>query len=215
MCGPAGSDPDPGKMQGKCEILGTGTVGGIEIRRSFDHGLMKDYRIIPVVILVAFSPLAGLMGQVPETIRIGDQEWMKRNMDIVLDSSFCYRDLPENCEMFGRLYNWETALTACPDGFHLPSDEEWTRLTETVGGLEMAGSMLMAGGSTGFDALLGGNYNNRSHIFSYQLRNAYFWTSTPFSETAAWMRHFAAGMTNINRSTVKKHYYFSVRCIRD
>jgi len=86
---------------------------------------------------------------------------------------------------------------------------------EEVGGLKLAGYKLMMGGESGFNALLGGNYNKNPNIFSYQYRHAYFWTSTPFSETAAWMRHFVNEASNINRSTVKKHYYFSVRCIKD
>ena len=140
---------------------------------------------------------------------------MKRNLNIAVDSSFCYKNIPENCDVFGRLYDYETALTVCPAGFRLPSDEDWNILTGTVGGLNFAGYKLMAGGETGFDALLGGNYNPVSDIFSYQFRHGYYWTSTSFSETAAWMRHFISEKTNINRSTVKKQYFFSVRCIRN
>lgn len=172
----------------------------------------KQYLIILTLIA---GTLLDLHSQEYETVQIGDQVWMKRNLNINADSSFCYKHRPENCEIFGRLYNWETALTICPGGFRLPSDEDWTLLTDELGGLNVAGYRLLAGGNTGFDVLLGGNYNANSDIFSYQYRNAYFWTSTPFSETAAWMRHFVNEKTNINRSTVKKHYYFSVRCIRD
>ena len=161
------------------------------------------------IILISFAA----QGQEIETVKIGDQVWMKRNMNAVSDSSCCYKNELANCEIFGRLYNWETALTICPAGFRLPTDEDWTILTEAVGGLNVAGYRLMVGGESGFDVLLGGNYTPSARIFSYQFRHAYFWTSTPFSETAAWMRHFVNEKTNINRSTVKKHYYFSVRCI--
>lgn len=163
---------------------------------------------ILLVILIA-------RGQETETVRIGQQVWMKRNLNIAADSSYCYKNDPANCDVFGRLYNWETALTSCPDGFRLPTDEDWTILTETAGGLNVAGYRLMVGGETGFDVLMGGNYTPSARIFSYQFRHAYFWTATPFSETAAWMRHFVNEKTNINRSTVKKHYFFSVRCIRN
>ncbi len=170
---------------------------------------------ISALLVVFFLGVMAVPAQDFETVVIGDQEWMKRNLDIEVDSSYCYKNIPENCRIYGRLYNWETALTICPAGFRLPSDEDWTVLTEAVGGMNVAGYRLMAGGGTGFDALLAGNYNPVSDIFSYQFRNAYFWTSTSFSETAAWMRHFVNERTNINRSTVKKHYHFSVRCIRD
>lgn len=165
-------------------------------------------------VLLAFTHSL-LPAQPFETVTIGEQVWMKRNLDLEIDSSVCYKNLPENCDVFGRLYNWEAAVHACPGGFHLPSDEEWTLLTETLGGMNITGSKLKAGGDTGFDVLMGGNYNPFSDIFSYQYRHAYYWTSSPYSETAAWMRHFVNDKTNINRSTVKKHYFFSVRCIRD
>ncbi len=174
--------------------------------------ILSRYLIVAVISLTGMLRLAG---QDIETVVIGQQEWMKMNLDVAADSSYCYSNLPENCSVFGRLYNWETALSACPEGFRLPTDEDWTILAETIGGLNVAGARLMPGGDTGFDVLLGGNYNPVSGIFSYQFRNAYFWTATSFSETAAWMRHFSNEGTNINRSTVKKYYHFSVRCIRD
>ena len=162
-----------------------------------------------------FCCILTLTAQQPETVMIGEQEWMKRNVAAAVDSSYCYKNLPENCRIFGRLYNWETALTICPDGFRLPTDKDWTRLAEAAGGSDLAGHNLQPGGNTGFDVLFGGNYNPLSDIFSYQFRNAYFWTATPYSETAAWMRHFITEKTNMNRSTVKKHYHFSVRCLRE
>jgi len=156
-----------------------------------------------------------ILAQDIETAQIGDQVWMAKNLNIEVPDSRCYNNLPENCEVFGRLYKWEAALTVCPKGFRLPTDEDWTTLTQEVGGLNMAGSKLRAGGESGFNVLLGGNYNENADIYSYQYRHAYFWTSTPFSGTASWMRHFVNETTNINRSTVKKHYYFSVRCIKE
>jgi uncharacterized protein (TIGR02145 family) len=74
-------------------------------------------------------------GQDLETVKIGEQEWMKHNLNTFADSSYCYKNDPKNCEVFGRLYDWETAMTICPAGFRLPTDEDWTTLTETVGGL--------------------------------------------------------------------------------
>jgi uncharacterized protein (TIGR02145 family) len=168
-----------------------------------------------LIALICLSIPFVLAGQDNETVLIGTQVWMTKNMNIDAGENHCYKDLMENCEKFGRLYDWETALIICPEGFRLPTDEDWTRLTTEVGGLNVAGYKLMMGGESGFNALLGGNYNGFSDIFSYQFRQGYYWTSTPFSETAAWMRHFESEKTNINRSTVAKHYYFSVRCIKE
>lgn len=149
------------------------------------------------------------------TVAIGNQVWMKWNLNIPADTSYCYKNEPNNCEVFGRLYNWETAINICPEGFRLPSDDDWTNLTQYVGGLNVAGYKLMAGGETGFNVLLGGNYSETLNVFSYQYRHAYFWTSTSFSKTAAWMRNFVNEKSNINRSTVRKDFYFNVRCIKN
>lgn len=172
-------------------------------------------RLTLIFIVCQFFFVSIVVAQDYETVTIGNQVWMKRNLNIPVDSSYCFEHEPKNCAVFGRLYDWETALTVCPAGFRLPSDEDWQKLTDYLGGLNVAGYKLMAGGESGFDVLLGGNYNNISDIFSYQYRHAYYWTSTPFSETAAWMRHFINERTNVNRSTVKKHYFFSVRCIKN
>lgn len=172
---------------------------------------------VKVLALIAVLFSTGvLFSQKIETINLGEQVWMKRNMDVLADSAtYCFNGDTTYCKIFGRLYDWETAMSVCPHGFRLPSDEDWEKLIKFCGGNNIAGYKLMVGGESGFDVLLGGNYNANSDIFSYQFRQAYFWSSTPFSETAAWMRHFINERTNVNRSTVKKHYYFSVRCIKN
>lgn len=45
----------------------------------------------------------------------------------------CYGNDPVNCQKYGRLYTWDAALKACPDGWHLPSDEEWGILESYIG----------------------------------------------------------------------------------
>lgn len=173
--------------------------------------------MIKIVLVLFFSILIALnlFSQEIKTVQIGNQVWMAENLNIKSKDSYCYNKLAENCKTFGRLYSWEKAQSICPKGFSLPTDEDWTILADSLGGLDIAGFKLMMGGETKFNILMGGNYNKTSNIFSYQFRNAYFWTATSFSETAAWMRQFSAEQANINRSTVKKQYYFSVRCIKN
>jgi uncharacterized protein (TIGR02145 family) len=69
-----------------------------------------------------------------ESVVIGTQTWMKKNLNIETEDSWCYDDDPANCEIYGRLYTWEAAMSACPSGWHLPSAAEWQTLVEFAGG---------------------------------------------------------------------------------
>jgi uncharacterized protein (TIGR02145 family) len=89
-----------------------------------------------------------------ETIVIGTQTWMAENLNYVTRSSRCYNDDPANCEIYGRLYSWATAMNLpsncnsndcldqiqpkhkgiCPSGWHIPTREEYDVLSDFVGG---------------------------------------------------------------------------------
>ena len=87
------------------------------------------------------------------TVPIGDQVWMAENLNCDIAGSKCYNNDPANCVKYGRLYNWATAMALpascnssscasqistkhkgiCPSGWHIPSDTEWTTLTDFIG----------------------------------------------------------------------------------
>jgi uncharacterized protein (TIGR02145 family) len=71
-------------------------------------------------------------GEIYQTVVIGAQTWFSRNLNYEAEGSRCYNDLDSNCEIYGRLYDWETALAVCPSGWHLPSEEEWVELIRFV-----------------------------------------------------------------------------------
>ena len=81
-------------------------------------------------------------GHVYKTATIGSQTWMAENLDYEADYSRCYGGDYAACAREGQLYEWKSAVLACPAGWHLPSKSEFETLFEAVGGKSVAGKML-------------------------------------------------------------------------
>jgi len=73
---------------------------------------------------------------------IGSQTWMAENLNYNISGSKCYNDLDSNCDIYGRLYDWETSLTVCPDDWHLPTKEDWDTMANYIGGENTVGKKL-------------------------------------------------------------------------
>jgi len=172
-------------------------------------------------------------------IKIGNQIWMAENLNYkTAYGSWCYDDKESNCNTYGRLYDWETAKQVCPDGWHLPTDEEWKELERHLGmSVEESGEISFRGndeggklketglthwkapnkGATnegGFTALPGG-YRNYNGTFYYVGNYGYWWSSTEYSAAGAYSRSLRYDSASISRYSNDEELGFSVRCVRD
>ena len=182
-------------------------------------------------------------GQTYNIVTIGSQTWFAENLKYQTGNSWCYDNNSANCNTNGRLYDWVTAMDACPSGWHLPSDEEWKELegyVDTQYGYP--NSEWDKDGRRGFDAGINlksnsGWYNDGNGIDLYDFtvlpggRKSYnggfidkgkwgvFWTSSTYANgSRAWNRIFEYNSDKIYRSTTYYNYLesgSSVRCIKD
>ena len=171
-------------------------------------------------------------GQVYQIVQIGNQFWFAENLNYTTGISWCYDDGPSNCVTYGRLYDWQTALTACPDGWHLPSDAEWSQLSNYLGGDNVSGNKMKStttdwspdsGGATnssGFSGLPSGyrliiNDITGEFVFSGKTVFGRFWSATNISSTDAnyrWLLNIEPDLLNNSMSKTGGN---SCRCIKD
>jgi uncharacterized protein (TIGR02145 family) len=178
----------------------------------------------------SYSGTISYGGQTYKTIVIGSQTWMAENLNYNCCGE-CYDNEPENCAKYGRLYNWQTAKTVCPTGWHLPSDEEWQTLVDFAGGKYITGKKLKAtsgwnsynGTSSkgtddyGFSALPGGGYGLSDGSFSYVGYGdyGYWWSATEDDSDYAYYRVMGFNYSHVYRDLISKSFLFSVRCLQD
>jgi len=128
-----------------------------------------------------------------------NKAWTKLKKGAICD----YDNKPSNSEMYGKLYNWyamNDSRKIAPAGWHVPTDAEWTILTDYLGGEKVASAKLKATGTThwtnpntdatnesGFSALPGG-YRNYSGTFNGVGYYGYWWSSTEDGSYGAWDR---------------------------
>ena len=149
-----------------------------------------------------------------KTIRIGTRNWMAENVAEDVDGSWCYNDKKDNCKKFGRLYSYEQAKEICPEGWHLPSSNEYSQLMQfakTTGNLRSRDEWTDKGGKGinfwGFNALPAGGRED-GDFFDLRV-SSYMWTS---DGKAFEVRYYGDSPYYSEKSAESA---FSVRCIEE
>jgi uncharacterized protein (TIGR02145 family) len=183
------------------------------------------------------------------SVLIGTQCWMGQNLDIGTQiiskanpsnnsviEKYCYNDLPANCDRYGGLYSWdevmqytkkESAEGICPDGWHIPSEADWTTLNNYLGADVSGGKMKEAGtknwlapnkggtNTSGFTALPAGfrMYTNSTYKQSGVETN--FWSSTLNDATSVVIFNLDGNDNTLVKGFDDKRYGYSARCIKN
>ncbi len=195
------------------------------------------------------------------TIKIGNQEWIgdnlratrfsngdqipliNNNLQWNAQAAHCeyspnileYANFNNNKIILGKLYNWSAindSRNVCPVGWHVPTDEDWTILTDHLGGSSIAGNKMKSIGTieagngfwhepnngatneSGFSGLPGG-FRTSVGSFSNIGNFGYWWSSSEFDIDNAWYRFLGYDSSYSGRGNILKKNGFSVRCIKD
>lgn len=207
---------------------------------------VKDYT--PSIIS---GSVTDIDGNVYKTIRVGSQVWMAENLKVnhyqngdaipnitsgsvwstLTSGGYCdYNNTPSNSDVYGKIYNWgvvtDSRLVA-PAGWHIPTDAEWTTLTDFLGGLTVAGGKMKEKGTThfrspnngatneyNFTGLPNGYRNSTAGAYIGIKDNAAWWSSTEISSVPK-CRYLGSDYFYVIRGDANKMDGFGIRCIKN
>ncbi|MBN2165605.1 MAG: fibrobacter succinogenes major paralogous domain-containing protein [Marinilabiliaceae bacterium] len=199
---------------------------------------------------VTYGTMTDQDGNVYKTVTIGTQTWMAENLRTtkynddkaipnvtdgeelsgLTTGAYCnYNNTTseDTIATYGRLYNWYAVNTGklAPEGWHIPTDAEWSTLTNYLGGISIAGGKLKETGTThwnspnegatnetGFTALPSGTFDGTFFNIGYY---CYWWSATEQGTFYAWNRSMGYDYSGVSGSYYFRNYVFSVRCVRD
>ncbi len=189
-------------------------------------------------------------GNVYATIQVGGQCWTATNLrttryrdgsampNVTSNNAWAQMSTGARCSYqnnavldvtYGQLYNWYVVADprgVCPLGWHVPSDAEWSQLTDHLGGANVAGGLLKtttlwnppntgATNASGFSAVPAGTRSDVDGVFAYFGSYSYWWSATERTSTGAWYRNAASLNAGINRNDSPKRSGYCIRCLRD
>ncbi len=205
------------------------------------------YLLLGLIFLYTFFIKANCQS----TVKIGNQTWTTKNLDVskyrngdeiqhvddpltwskLTYGAWCYyENVDSNGTTYGKLYNLYAVLDPrglAPAGFHIPSDKDWTTLTDYLGGKDEAGVKMKEAGTThwprpntgatnssGFTGLPAG-YRDDNGVFVSMGVNGFWWSSTEGFTYFAWNRYPDTLYGLVGRDFGYKSYGMSIRCVAD
>ena len=184
-----------------------------------------------------------------QSVTIGTQTWTTLNLDVATfrngdaipeaktieewaaagdnkQAAWCYyENNAANGTKYGKLYNWYAVNDSrglAPLGYHIPSDTEWTKLSDYLGGEESAGKKMKnlsgwldegnGNNSSGFSGLPGGFCVGN---FRYVGDFGVWWSASEYDDSDAWGLGLVSAYSNLHRDNSIKSFGFSVRCVKD
>ena len=200
------------------------------------------------------KPITDIDGNVYRTVNIGNQQWMAENLKVskyndgtdipnIIDAAewsslttgawAYYNNNEANNDKYGKLYNWYAVSpdkkNVCPTGWHVPTDTEWTVLTEYLGGGTVAGGRMKEVGITSwispntdatnsslFTGLPGGIRGDNGSCYVFGI-NGYWWSSSEYEgyTNNAWNRGLSKEIGTVYTNSFGKKEGLSVRCLKD
>ena len=210
---------------------------------------MKRLFFVSTIFLLFNSSQAQIKaqdGKIYKTVKIGNQTWTAENLNVstyangdtipqvqdpkiwsgLKTGAWCYyQGKTESGSRYGKLYNWYAVNDPrglAPEGWHIPTDEDWNQLASFLGGRIGSSEKIKAiegwagGGNgtneTGFTALPGGTRS--VELFSFAGNYGYWWSSTEYDSYSSWNRFLGYNNGDIGRSTGWKQFGNSIRCVK-
>lgn len=143
--------------------------------------------------------LDGRNGSLLKSVTVGSQKWLAQNSDIKLPKSYCYDNDQENCNQYGRLYEWSSAIDACPEGTRLPNATDIAELKKNSNIVSK------------LDLKFGG-FRNAKGGYEQKGSQANMWTASEVAANAKYWRASANGAGIIDNKVSKKAA-MAIRCI--
>jgi uncharacterized protein (TIGR02145 family) len=197
-----------------------------------------------------YGSVADIEGNIYPTVLIGNQFWMAENLrsatysngepipNVTLNTAWIqlnsggwcnYNNDAANDSVYGKLYNWYTTVdprSLCPSGWHVPTNAEWTVLTDYLGGTSVAGGKMKsttgwnapntgATNESGFSGLPGGETTYSNEAFSNVGDICYWWSSSYSSMTGASNRILYYYNGNAGGYGGNETHGLSIRCLKD